>query len=852
MRGPISGTEWLKRYKHVSGIKLKREPHNADESLALCFDLSVDALFSGKTDDKLLYYALGAFPDDTQIPENVVLRLWRQIDPSLTEDAFLSILQEMADIALVDVIVNKTSRSVSLHDLLRDYCRDMLDRRRPEVHRKLLSSYNPDCGPWHQVADDGYIYANLAYHLIEADEQDCLRSALLDFDWIMAKLRATGVVATIADYDAAMTEAECSDPKSPLNLVRSAIQLSAHVLANNPGQLWYQLYGRLMNQPHRAIQGLLDRPPAGYRLRPVALCLLPPGTALRQTLAGHKDSICCVAVSPCGRIGLTASYDGTIKVWDLARSMLSESLQEHLLAVTALAIQGDGKRALSGSVDQRLILWDLEIRRFDKASKPESGSRGILSVTLNKVLQPRSGAGSVLSVAVDHTGDRAISGHQDGSLFCWDLRTGQATVALAGHRGAVVSAAMSPDGRWGLTGSYDRTAMLWDLDVGEPVRTFSGHAGPVLGVALGSRDGRPVVVSASADYTIRFWDPDTGDQVRQIESHHGSWVRAVTLPKAGDALISGNYRGQIQFWNLDDGGKLREIQGHASGHRSGRHLGSLDDGGKLREIQGHGRQILAIAANADGTVVLSGGTDCSLKVWDMTIREDLPSFLAPGIGIFALAYQPRPNRLLTTHGNHTIRVWDPSTRSVVRTLEGHRNTIMALALSPDGRRAVSGSFDRSVRVWDVDSGETLNDLTDHPQLVTSVAISPRGDIVASGTKGSNQKESLIRLWDLSSGETIKALEGHKGDVNSLTFSPDGRYLLSGSDDHSVRLWDVQDGREIRTLKGHTDIVKSVVFSRDGKTAVSAGCDHTILVWDVDSGDIRRTLRGHKDYIWTVH
>lgn len=46
------------------------------------------------------------------------------------------------------------------------------------THSRILRWYNPEGKPWHQVPDDGYIYANLADHLIGAGRQDELITTL--------------------------------------------------------------------------------------------------------------------------------------------------------------------------------------------------------------------------------------------------------------------------------------------------------------------------------------------------------------------------------------------------------------------------------------------------------------------------------------------------------------------------------------------------------------------------------------------------------------------------------------------------------------------------------------------------
>jgi WD40 repeat protein len=104
-------------------------------------------------------------------------------------------------------------------------------------------------------------------------------------------------------------------------MVRWALRLSAHILAEEPGQLCGQLLGRLLGTPTAALASLLERAqrfPARPWLRPFSASLTATGGQLLSTLAGHADWIRAVVVTADGRTAVSASIGSTLKVCDLA------------------------------------------------------------------------------------------------------------------------------------------------------------------------------------------------------------------------------------------------------------------------------------------------------------------------------------------------------------------------------------------------------------------------------------------------------------------------------------------------------------------------------------------------------
>jgi WD40 repeat protein len=79
-----------------------------------------------------------------------------------------------------------------------------------------------------------------------------------------------------------------------------------------------------------------------------------------RTLA-HPEGVDAVAFSPDGRLALTLSGDGTVKLWEVATGRELRTLAGH--SVTSVAFSPNGRLALTGSRDGTATLWEVATGR---------------------------------------------------------------------------------------------------------------------------------------------------------------------------------------------------------------------------------------------------------------------------------------------------------------------------------------------------------------------------------------------------------------------------------------------------------------------------------------------------------
>ena len=256
--------------------------------------------------------------------------------------------------------------------------------------------------------------------------------------------------------------------------------------------------------------------------------------------------------------------------------------------------------------------------------------------------------------------------------------------------------------------------------------------------------------------------------------------------------------------------------------------------------------VWSLALSADGQILVSGGADKTIKVWNLETDQVLHTLSGHTDTVRAIALSPNGRILASGSGDHTIKLWNVETGQLLRTLAGHSGPVWSVAISPDGQTLISGGEDGALKIWRLQTGELIRMIQAHADRVFSVAIAVDGETIATGGI-----DHTIKLWRLQTGELIGAIAQHSSAVRAVDFSPDGRHLASGSWDKTIKLWNWRTGELIHTFTGHTLRVVTVKFSQDDPTLASGSIDHTIKLWDTRTGRLRQTLAGHSDWVLAV-
>ncbi|MFH1922703.1 MAG: caspase family protein [Planctomycetota bacterium] len=327
-----------------------------------------------------------------------------------------------------------------------------------------------------------------------------------------------------------------------------------------------------------------------------------------------------------------------------------------------------------------------------------------------------------------------------------------------------------------------------------------GHTAIVATVDF-TPDGKQLV-SVSHDKTIRIWDVATGDPL---------WV---LRPPIGPGAQGTLYAGAIS-----PDGQLLAAAGLVvpSGNQSQIYLISLASRQVERVLVGHTSAIFALAFSPDGRRLASaGGTDRTVRIWDVTSGESQRVLRGHRDIIAAVAFSPDGQSLATACRDGTARIWSAATGQTKAVLPGHRDDVGSVAWSPDGRTVATGSDDCSIRLWAPD-GTYQASLPDRGGKVGSLVFSADSRRLLY-TVSSEPERCGGYLLDLESKRQLASFTGYDTSAYDAALSPDGSLAATtGGSTHEISVWKTADGSLVHRLAGGGRAVVSCGWSDDAKT-----------------------------------
>jgi WD40 repeat protein len=829
LREPLpTALTYLQRALEKRGVVAfdARNARERTEAVTRTVEVSLEQL---SPDECMRFEELAIFPEDVTIPLATVHSLWK-VTGNLDELATEDLCQQLYSFSLL-LSCDLQTRSIRLHDVIRNYLQLTVRARLPVLHGYLLDSYGLQ--RWAELApDERYLWEHLAKHLIAAGRANELRHLLLDFDWLQAKLDATSPAAMIADY-------EHFPDDQDLQLVRGAIRLSLHILAYDKSQLRSQLYGRLL--PHEAptIKRMLElgrQAPSMPWLRPLSLSLMPPGGPLHLTLPIEGTER--LVISHDGRRAIAFTRNHRTSVWDLDSGRELGILDDHRSKDTTVEELSDGTRIIFAENDSPLEVWSpgtaqgpssLELTRVKMAAvivkvedlehferhytvKVEDLEHGEKYYVLNRPVSKDERSFSLIESArilgIASTGQHVLlcevirqpeSWRPTWSrLSVWDLERGEELQSISvSQEGLRVWHDLHPL----VIGSHDGSLVIWDRAGEIEIQILKDHIQDIVALAV-TPDGKRMI---SADFlSLKVWNLEGWKKSTLIRCHRAS-VDQVSVTPDGQRAVSIARDYTHIAWDAKTGRQLCSLDwgkdhGNDAGVRGlaitfdGRHalwcnnysvtVWDLETGRTLNLVgpKYSYKYLSTFAVTEDGRVLAQVYDSTFVIAWDLETGAELPrafpgqeeerELVRDGI------YTPDRRYLAGTYSPVSpIYVRDLQTKA---TFEMPHSAIGRIAIAPDGKYILTSSTgDRTIKVWDVEHGTLLYTLLwSHKEALTWFGGRP--------PKPTREPSSTL------SGGALEESQGSPG----IGTSPDGKYGFSFYFDGTLRVWELESGKPI--------------------------------------------------------
>jgi len=464
-----------------------------------------------------------------------------------------------------------------------------------------------------------------------------------------------------------------------------------------------------------------------------------------------SDAIQDASFSPDGKFIVTMKSN-TIALWDLQGNLLTSAIA-HSKKVNSFSFAPNGKQLVTSGDDETVKLWQIV------AANPENSLPNSVSYQFQLVRTFKTNATDILSVKFSNDGKQIALGSQDNSIQIISI-DGILEMKLGGHTNAIFDVNFSPDGRYLLSASKDRTVRLWDLRA-TLLDTLYGHTDNIWSVSF-SPDGK-IFASGSVDKSVRLWNAD-GSLRTELKGHEDT-VYGVSFSADGKKLITASNDKTVRIWGVDTGKTLNVLNIHGSG-------------------------LIYATFSPDQKILATLGIDNKIKLWRWD-NTDQPQLLQVLDGhtqtVWAIAFSPDSKSLASTSNDQTVKVWNVGNGKNVRTMEAHINGGLAVAYRPDGKQIASAGKDGKLKLWNAQTGtleKVINVNTE--SWIYGINFSPDGKAIATANA-----DKTIKIIDLDSGELLKNLTGHTAEVNTISYSPNGKYIISGSRDNTLKLWDAE-------------------------------------------------------------
>ena len=381
-----------------------------------------------------------------------------------------------------------------------------------------------------------------------------------------------------------------------------------------------------------------------------------------QVFKGHTDAVYGVDLSSDGNYMISASADGTARLWDVQTGQELRRFSDHAGIVESIGFSSDGQKMLTGGEEGTVFLWNID-------AHPE--------------LPVFNGGNDMYGAAFSPDGKLMATNTIGNELRLWNVSTGQTLWQAQDSGVALWALKYSPDGKYLISGNMDGVTTLWDAKTGEAVRRFTAKGLDEIYALDFSPDGKTIIAGGSSSKTPHetfapLWDVETGREILRLPLP--SLIYTASFSPDGKYILTGGAEKDSLLWDAQTGKRLRDFPGS-----------------------------LAVLSPDDKYVFNVGGdkgwVGTTGFVWDIQTGQEVSHFEGPASGFWTMVYSP-DGKTVAAISADSIYWWDIQTGQKLRRYV-FTAPVNNITFSPDSKYLITVSTDGIARFFDVDYHATM-------------------------------------------------------------------------------------------------------------------------------------------------
>jgi serine/threonine protein kinase len=281
------------------------------------------------------------------------------------------------------------------------------------------------------------------------------------------------------------------------------------------------------------------------------------------------------------------------------------------------------------------------------------------------------------------------------------------------HGEKVGTVAWSPGSLYIASGGIDGMILVWDWQ--GRLKTRHDHQSRVLSISW-SPDGK-YIASVSEDGILHLWNVATGETIHKYQNNEGQLVRIAVWAATGDLAVGWGMRARVYDAPIVNGFK------------------NPDD-----PFMKHIDQVNALSFSPDSTRIASASDDKTVQIWG----EDKGSYLSiyPGhkAEVLSVDWAWQLDLLVSGGNDRTVQIWDASQLRLYDSYS-HNGAVRAVKWASKGPYLVSGGEDAIALLWKIDKSTSA--YTGHSDSVNAVTFSPDGKLIATASD-----DKTVHIWEV--------------------------------------------------------------------------------------------------------